>query len=109
MGDFLQLARYFIDKFDKILKGQYGLRQLASKHELLTWLCKIFDILSEFFDNWYYWNRIGMLEWSNAWQKKWVDWLSSFFSFSFIVLSIIEKVVSIYKSAAKKYMQYKQQ
>lgn len=102
MCDFIQLSGFFIEKLDKILKGEYGIKDL-SKHEILTWICAVFDFCSEFFDNWYYFVRIGAIKWSNAWQEKWVDWLSTFFSFSFIVLSIIEKFVSIYKAAKKKY------
>lgn len=102
MGDFIQLSAFFIDKFGKIYRGEYGVKDL-SKHELLCWICQICDFLSEFFDNWYYFVRIGAHQWQTAWQEKWVDWLSTCFSFSFIALSILEKFVSIYKDTKKKY------
>jgi hypothetical protein len=106
MCDFIQLSGFFIDKFDKIMKGEYGVKNF-SKHEVLTWICATFDFCSELFDNWYYFVRIGVHKWQTPWQEKWVDWLSTFFSFSFIVLSIIEKFVSIYKGVVKKYLDQK--
>ena len=62
MGDFLQLSAFFIEKLTKITRGEYGLKDL-SKHELLTWVANTCDICSEFFDNWYYFVRIGAHKW----------------------------------------------
>lgn len=104
MCDFIQLSSFFIEKFEKIMNGEYGIKDL-SKHEILVWVCNTCDFFSEMFDNWYYFVRIGAHKWQTAWQEKWVDWLSTFFSFTFIALSIVEKFVSCYKAAKKKYLE----
>lgn len=66
MGDFIQLSAFFINKFGKILSGQYSFKDL-SMHELLKWVMEVCDFCSELFDNWYYFVRIGALKWSTPW------------------------------------------
>ena len=61
------------------------------------------DLCSGIFDNLCYLNRIKLKPYSNKWQEKWVDYLSSACALTFVVLSIIEKLIAVYREATQKY------
>ena len=70
---------------------------------ILSWTMQLVDIFSGIFDNWVYLKRIGVINFYNKWQEAWVDWLSSFVPFSFIILQIIEKILETFIAAMIKF------
>ena len=70
---------------------------------ILSWMMQLVDIFSGIFDNWVYLKRIGVINFYNKWQEAWVDWLSSFVPFSFIILQIIEKILETFIAAMIKF------
>lgn len=64
---------------------------LKTKRGCLDLVMQVIDIGSCVFDNWVFLKRIGLTDFTTHFQKEWVDWLSSFFTVTFIVLSIVMK------------------
>lgn len=76
-----------------------------TKQDMLKWIMQTADFLSEFFDNWFFLVRVGLIRYYSKWQEKWVDYISSLGMFTFLILSIVDKFVTVYKDALKKYNQ----
>ena len=73
------------------------------KESPLKWVMNFVDLCSGILDNLVYLNRIKFRPYSTKWQEKWVDWLGSAASLSFVILSILEKIIAVYREAIQKY------
>ena len=60
------------------------------------------EFFTDFYDNWYYFIRVGLIQYNTKWQKKWVEYLGAFCAFSSLLLNIIDKFISCYKEALVK-------
>ena len=65
----------------------------------LKWVMNFVDLWSGIFDNLCFLNRIKLRPYKTKWELKWVDWFGSAFALTFVLLSIVEKLIAVYKEA----------
>lgn len=97
LGDWLCSLRFFTAKMESVRKGKLSLKNESP----LEWIIEAVDILGGFFDNWVYLNRVKIRTWKSKWEEIWVDWFSSAFCITFILLSMLNKALKIYNSSVK--------
>ena len=61
------------------------------------------DLCSGIFDNLCFLNRIKLRPYKTKWEVKWVDWFGSAFALTFVLLSILEKIIAVYREAIQKF------
>ena len=97
-GDFTENLKWFLKKISDLYRGRTTMKEQCP----IQWVAKLIDFFSGIFDNWVFLERINLVKYNTPWQRKWVDWLSSACTLSFLVLSIIEKIVNVYRQALEK-------
>ena len=97
-GEFLDQARFFLERINSLLQGKTTLRDESK----LKWVMNFMDFWGGVTDNWVYLERIDLIKYSSEWQGDWVDYLSSWFTVVFILLSMYDKLRNIYRDALKK-------
>lgn len=78
---------------------------VKTKRGCLNLVMQIVDIGSCVFDNWVFLKRIGLTDFTTKFQKEWVDWLSSFFTVTFIALSIVMKFCKAWVASVSQFKQ----
>lgn len=94
MGEFIEQATFFVQRINSLLQGKTTLRDESK----LKWVMNFMDFWGGVTDNWVYLERINLVKWSSDWQGEWVDYLSSWFTVVFILLSIYDKLRVIYRT-----------
>lgn len=97
-GDFLDQALFFVTRINSLLQGKTKLRDESA----LKWVMNFMDFWGGVTDNWVYLERINLIQYSSDWQGEWVDYLSSWFTVVFILLSMYDKLRVIYRDSLKK-------
>jgi len=97
----LPQLKFFLEKIELVINGQFD----AKKESILAYMVQGFSLLSGIFDNLVYLNRIKVRPYTTAWQKTWCDFLASFNCLGFLICVILEKLLSIYHSSKRLYIE----